>query len=168
MDSVHAGVASVMCSYNRINNTYGCENSKLMNGILKGELDFDGFVLLDWNAQHNLNSANAGLDMLMPLGGSWGQNLTDAVNNGTVSDERVTDMAMRYELLKNLSVSVKLNFSQNCCLVVSCRPGRQRLSRSRFWGEELQRASRSCGRSFYRFEANSNGRCYNWPRTSQE
>lgn len=86
-----------MCSYNRINNTYGCENSKLMNGILKGELNFDGFVLLDWNAQHNLNSANAGLDMLMPLGGSWGQNLTDAVNNGTVSNERITDMAMRYE-----------------------------------------------------------------------
>lgn len=95
MDGVHAGVASVMCSYNRINNTYGCENSKLMNGLLKGELGFDGFVMLDWNAQHNLNSANAGLDMLMPLGGNWGQNLTNAVLNGTVTEDRVTDMAMR-------------------------------------------------------------------------
>ncbi|KAM3439412.1 hypothetical protein MY4824_002687 [Beauveria thailandica] len=95
MDGVHAGVASVMCSYNRINNTYGCENSKLINGLLKGELAFDGFVLLDWNAQHNLNSVNAGLDMLMPMGGSWGQNLTDAVRNGTVSEKRVTDMATR-------------------------------------------------------------------------
>ncbi|KAF5004193.1 hypothetical protein FDECE_9331 [Fusarium decemcellulare] len=95
VDSVKAGVASVMCSYNRINNTYGCENSKLMNGILKSELEFDGFVLLDWNAQHNLNSANAGLDMVMPSGGSWGQNLTDAVENGTVSESRLTDMATR-------------------------------------------------------------------------
>ncbi|EGX93355.1 beta-glucosidase, putative [Cordyceps militaris CM01] len=95
MDGVRAGVASVMCSYNRINNTYGCENSKLMNGLLKGELAFDGFVVLDWNAQHNLNSANAGLDVLMPLGGSWGQNLTEAVRNGTVPEERVTDMATR-------------------------------------------------------------------------
>ncbi|KAI0382705.1 glycoside hydrolase family 3 protein [Hypomontagnella monticulosa] len=95
MDGVKAGVASVMCSYNRINNTYGCENSKLLNGILKDELGFDGFVLLDWNAQHNLQSANAGLDMLMPGGGFWGNNLTQAVNNGSVAEDRVTDMATR-------------------------------------------------------------------------
>lgn len=95
MDGVKAGVASVMCSYNRINNTYGCENSKLMNGILKTELGFDGFVLLDWNAQHKLESANAGLDMLMPGGGFWGNNLTQAVNNGSVAEDRVTDMATR-------------------------------------------------------------------------
>lgn len=95
MDSIKAGVASVMCSYNRVNNTYACENSKLMNGILKEELAFEGFVMLDWNAQHNLDSANAGLDMLMPGGGSWGDNLTAAVHNGTVSDARVTDMATR-------------------------------------------------------------------------
>ncbi|KAI8966260.1 glycoside hydrolase family 3 protein [Daldinia sp. FL1419] len=95
MDGVRAGVASVMCSYNRINGTYGCENSKLMNGVLKTELAFDGFVLLDWNAQHNLQSANAGLDMLMPGGGFWGDNLTEAVRNGSVSEDRVTDMATR-------------------------------------------------------------------------
>ncbi|KAF4436003.1 beta-glucosidase [Fusarium acutatum] len=39
VDSVRAGVASVMCSYNRVNGTYACENSKLMNGLLKTELD---------------------------------------------------------------------------------------------------------------------------------
>ncbi|RSM19568.1 Beta-glucosidase cel3A [Fusarium ambrosium] len=95
VDSVRAGVASVMCSYNRINSTYGCENSKLMNGILKSELSFDGFVLLDWNARHSLSSANAGLDMVMPSGGNWGENLTEAVQNGTISEERITDMATR-------------------------------------------------------------------------
>ncbi|KAI8628788.1 glycoside hydrolase family 3 protein [Xylariaceae sp. FL1651] len=95
IDGVRAGVASVMCSYNRINNTYGCMNSKLMNGVLKTELAFDGFVLLDWNAQHDLNSANAGLDMVMPSRGSFGANLTEAVRNGTVDELRVTDMATR-------------------------------------------------------------------------
>ncbi|SPJ75967.1 probable beta-glucosidase precursor [Fusarium torulosum] len=95
VDSVRAGVASVMCAYNRVNGTYACENSKLMNGILKSELEFDGFVLLDWNAQHNLESANAGLDMVMPMGGFWGENLTQAVENGTVKESRVTDMATR-------------------------------------------------------------------------
>ncbi|KAF7558833.1 hypothetical protein G7046_g5332 [Stylonectria norvegica] len=95
MDGVRAGAGSIMCSYNRINNTYGCENSKLMNGILKTELSFEGFVVLDWNAQHDVNSANAGLDMVMPLGGNWGDNLTAAVNNGSVSENRINDMATR-------------------------------------------------------------------------
>lgn len=94
-DGIRAGAASVMCSYNRVNNTYACENSKLINGVLKGELGFEGFVLLDWNAQHTLNSANAGVDMVMPLGGNWGHNLTEAVRNGTVKEGRVTDMATR-------------------------------------------------------------------------
>lgn len=95
VDGIRAGAASVMCSYNRINSTYGCENDKLMNQILKTELSFSGFVLLDWNAQHNLQSANAGLDMVMPRGGSWGDNLTEAVHNHTISEERLTDMASR-------------------------------------------------------------------------
>ena len=31
--------------------SYGCQNSKLLNGILKTELGFEGFVLSDWEAQ---------------------------------------------------------------------------------------------------------------------
>ncbi|RYP93284.1 hypothetical protein DL770_000573 [Monosporascus sp. CRB-9-2] len=97
MDGVHAGVGSIMCSYNRVNNSYGCQNSKLMNGILKSELSFDGFVVADWNGQHSgVGSALAGLDMVMPLGGYWGDNLTEAVHNGSVPESRVTDMATRY------------------------------------------------------------------------
>ena len=42
-ESVRAGVASVMCSYQMVNNSYACANSKLMNGILKDELGFQGF-----------------------------------------------------------------------------------------------------------------------------
>jgi beta-glucosidase len=43
-DAVHAGVGSAMCSYQRANNSYGCQNSKVMNGLFKGELGFEGFV----------------------------------------------------------------------------------------------------------------------------
>src|SRR5437763_160559 len=46
----HAG--SVMCSYNRINGTYACENPYTLNKILKGQLGFDGFVMSDWNGTH--------------------------------------------------------------------------------------------------------------------
>src|SRR5258708_6373053 len=44
-DAVHAGVGSVMCSYNRLNNSYACQNSKTLNGLLKSELGFQGFVV---------------------------------------------------------------------------------------------------------------------------
>lgn len=50
-DAVHAGAGSIMCSYNRLNNSYSCQNSKLLNGILKTELGFEGFVVSDWGAQ---------------------------------------------------------------------------------------------------------------------
>ena len=47
-DAVKAGVSAVMCSYNRINGTYACENSKTLNGLLKDELGFQGYVMSDW------------------------------------------------------------------------------------------------------------------------
>jgi beta-glucosidase len=45
MDALREGAGSLMCSYQRINNSYGCQNSKLLNGILKEELGFEGFVV---------------------------------------------------------------------------------------------------------------------------
>ena len=67
VDAVRANVASVMCSYNRIDGKYACENKKIMEELLKGELGFKGYVLTDWNALHSTSdSANAGLDMSMP------------------------------------------------------------------------------------------------------
>ncbi|KAI1331071.1 glycoside hydrolase family 3 protein [Xylariaceae sp. FL0255] len=102
-DAVRAGVGAVMCSYNQVNNSYACQNSKMLNGILKGELGFQGFVMSDWSAQHSgVSAALAGLDMTMPgdtgfdTGLSfWGSNLTIAVLNGTIPQYRVDDMAMR-------------------------------------------------------------------------
>lgn len=101
-DSVYANVASVMCSYNKINGTWGCESESVMTDLLKEELGFQGHVLTDWNAQHTTEgSANAGLDMTMP--GSdydgnnrlWGDQLSQAVGSGAVSQDRVDDMVRR-------------------------------------------------------------------------
>ncbi|RAH86226.1 putative beta-glucosidase [Aspergillus japonicus CBS 114.51] len=96
-DAVKAGAGSVMCSYNRINNSYGCQNSKTMNGLLKGELGFQGFVVSDWSAQHTgLASADAGLDMAMPSSEYWDSNqLATAVANGSLAATRLDDMATR-------------------------------------------------------------------------
>lgn len=103
-ESVRAGVASVMCSYQMVNNSYACANSKLMNGILKDELGFQGFVQSDWLAQRSgVASALAGLDMSMPGDGLfwidgkslWGSQLTLAVLNGSVPVSRLNDMVTR-------------------------------------------------------------------------
>jgi beta-glucosidase-like glycosyl hydrolase len=103
-DSVRAGVASVMCSYNQVNNSYACQNSKLMNGVLKDELGFQGFIQSDWLAQRSgVASALAGLDVSMPGDGLlwqdgntlWGPHLTTAVLNGSVPITRLNDMVTR-------------------------------------------------------------------------
>lgn len=106
-DTIKSGVASVMCSYNRINQTYACENSKSLNGLLKDELAFQGYVVSDWQATHSsAESVLAGLDMDMPgyLGSSvngseapsyFGLNLTALVNNGTIPESRLDDMIRR-------------------------------------------------------------------------
>lgn len=102
-DAVRVGVGAIMCSYQQLNNSYACQNSKTLNGLLKSELGFQGFVMSDWQAQHaGVASAVAGLDMSMPgdtvfnSGVSyWGANLTLAVINGTVPEWRIDDMAMR-------------------------------------------------------------------------
>ncbi|KAG2221285.1 hypothetical protein INT45_000198 [Circinella minor] len=104
--AVEAGTASIMCGYNKVNGTYACDSDHLMNTILKDHLDFKGFVMSDWWATHStVNGVNSGLDMTMPGdanadsvtgGGLWyGKNLTDAVERGDVSEERVTDLATR-------------------------------------------------------------------------
>jgi beta-glucosidase len=64
--AVAAGVASIMCSYNRINAQYACGNSGTLQTILRKELGFEGFVTSGWGAIHNVRFINRGLDMEMP------------------------------------------------------------------------------------------------------
>ncbi|RDK45205.1 beta-glucosidase G [Aspergillus phoenicis ATCC 13157] len=105
--AVRAGVSSVMCAYSKINGSYACENPKTLNGILKEELGFPGYVMSDWGAtMSGVQAIESGLDMTMPgaLMGSgrttwgfslFGGNLTQAVENGTLSMSRVNDMVLR-------------------------------------------------------------------------
>lgn len=104
MDAVRANVASVMCSYNKVNGSWACESDALLNKLLKEELGFPGHVLSDWNAQHTtIKSAVSGLDMTMPGSdfnsprGSifWGKHLEAAVANGSVPESRLDDMVTR-------------------------------------------------------------------------
>ncbi|KAK5110886.1 hypothetical protein LTR85_000696 [Meristemomyces frigidus] len=96
-DAVRAGAGAIMCSYNQLNGSSACQNSKALNGVLKGELGFQGLVVGDWGAQESgLASAEAGLDMALPSSTYWENgNLTLMVANGSLAQSRLDDMATR-------------------------------------------------------------------------
>ena len=70
--AVKAGVASIMCSYNRVNGAFACGNEQTLTTILRDQIGFKGFMTSDWGAVHAVNFINAGLDMEMPGVGMGG------------------------------------------------------------------------------------------------
>ncbi len=64
--TIRAGVASIMCSYNKVNGTFACGNADTLKTILRDELGFKGFVTSDWGGVHNVHFINQGLTMEMP------------------------------------------------------------------------------------------------------
>ncbi len=91
---------TVMCSYNRINGTYASRNEYLLRKILKEEWGFEGVVVSDWGAVHDIfEPVAAGLDLEMPGPTRYfGHLLESAVHNWQV-DEKLVDEAVRRMLL---------------------------------------------------------------------
>ncbi|RQT39596.1 glycoside hydrolase family 3 C-terminal domain-containing protein [Burkholderia contaminans] len=90
---------SVMCSYNRLNGAYACENPHLLNDVLKNEWGFQGQVQSDWGATHSTAAAiNAGLDEEEDVGSTvylTPAAVKQAIANGSVSTARLDDMVRR-------------------------------------------------------------------------
>ena len=105
--AVDAGVGSVMCAFNRVNDTFSCQNHGALQSLLKDDGGFRGWVVTDWGAQHDLiPSANGGLDQEM----EWVENANHtrygqpgfanaeflaALQNGSIPMSRLDDMATR-------------------------------------------------------------------------
>ena len=88
--------AGVMCSYNRVNGDFACENQYVLTDVLKKEWGFKGFVLSDWEATHStVKAALAGLDQEQPGDGYFGAPLKKAVQDGQVPMARLDDMVHR-------------------------------------------------------------------------
>jgi beta-glucosidase len=90
----------VMCSYNKVNGDWACENDYLLNQLLKKTWGFKGVVMSDWNATHSTaKAAMAGLDCEQPGGPAerarFGDALKKAVEAGEVPMSRIDDMAQR-------------------------------------------------------------------------
>ena len=99
IETGHPG--SVMCSYNRLNAVYACENDWLLDRVLKRDWRYKGFVMSDWGAVHSAaKSALAGLDQ-ESAGETFDKEvyfnkpLRAAVTSGEVPQSRIDDMARR-------------------------------------------------------------------------
>ncbi|MDF2630775.1 MAG: beta-glucosidase, partial [Symbiobacteriaceae bacterium] len=88
---------TVMCAYNRVNGTYASQHDYLLNQILKGEWGYDGPVISDWGANHEIyESVKGGLDLEMPGPPKYfGRLLLDAVRKWQVAPEVIDNAARR-------------------------------------------------------------------------
>ena len=91
---------SIMCSYNRLNGDYACENDFLLNTTLKQAWHYKGYVMSDWGAAHStVEAAKAGLDQQsgwpFDVSPYFGEALREAVTDGHVPQARLDDMVSR-------------------------------------------------------------------------
>jgi beta-glucosidase len=78
--------AAVMCSYNRVNGDFACENKWLLTDVLKKSFQFPGFVLSDWGGTHSTEKASAaGLDHEQPGRFWFSDKYKAAVDAGAIS-----------------------------------------------------------------------------------
>ena len=88
--------AAVMCSYNRVNGDFACENKWLLTDVLKKDWKFPGFVLSDWGGTHSTEKASAaGLDNEEPGHFFFGDRFKAAVDAGKISTAELDDHVHR-------------------------------------------------------------------------
>ena len=91
-----ANPAAVMCSYNRINGDFGCENPYTLRDVLEKEWGFKGFVISDWGGTHSTEKASAaGLDQEQPMADFFGSKLKEAVEAGRLPLSEIDEHARR-------------------------------------------------------------------------
>ena len=105
-NAIEAGAQNIMVSYSSWNGLKMHAHEYLLTQVLKNEWGFEGFLISDWMALSQLSTdpyesivlaINAGLDMIMvPFDyKEFIRLLTQAVNNGDVSIDRLNDAVAR-------------------------------------------------------------------------
>lgn len=91
-----AHLGAVMCSYNKINGEYSCQNAHTLRTVLKGQLHFTGFVMTDFGALHDtLTGLSGGTDMETGTSTFYDGALLAAVQSGQASVAQVDEAVLR-------------------------------------------------------------------------
>ncbi len=98
---------AIMTAYNKINGIFASTNYDLLMGILRGEWDYEGIVMTDWNPcanpQEHVHACN---DLIMP--GRFRKQIVEGLENGNVKKEEAQLCATRL-----LKLILKTNYKQN-------------------------------------------------------
>ena len=85
-----------MCAYNKVSSIWCSENKQLLTEILRDEWGYDGYVVSDWGAVHDICKAVcAGLDLQMPKNPNIVEQLKSGIENGKISMEDIDRAVMR-------------------------------------------------------------------------
>jgi beta-glucosidase len=104
---IEGGALNIMGAYNRLNDTFMCENKWMLTDILRKEWGFKGFVLSDFGngTQSTVPSALSGLNVEMHGTKYYGDKMIAAVKNGEL-DESVIDQLLREKLWVMFSMGI--------------------------------------------------------------
>jgi beta-glucosidase len=108
-----AGVSTLMTSFSDLNGVPATGNSYILDDVLRGEWDFDGFVVSDWDSVRQLQihglteddresalvAAMAGVDMEM-AGDAYSNHLQGHVEEGSVSEAQIDAAVIRILRIK--------------------------------------------------------------------
>jgi beta-glucosidase len=109
--AIKAGVGSIMVSFSSLNGEKMHGHNRMITGVLKGELGFEGIVVSDWDGIEDLpgdytqkveRSVNAGIDMFM-ISSKFREfipALKAAVEEGRVPMARIDDAVRRILAIK--------------------------------------------------------------------
>lgn len=87
---------SVMCAYNKIDSVWCAENKYILKDILKDEWGYEGIVLSDWGAVHDINrSVYAGLDMQMPRNRNIVAQLKKGLEQNIITEDDIDSAVSR-------------------------------------------------------------------------
>ncbi len=89
--------ATIMVSYNKINGVYACENSYIMQQVMRKEVGYEGFFISDWTGVSNpLASIKAGLNVEMPER-NYGPNFYElAYKEGKIKEDDLNELLRYY------------------------------------------------------------------------
>lgn len=107
----NAQPTTLMGSYNKINGTITCRNSKIIKDILRDEWGFKGALISDWGAALNIPECiKAGLDLAMPDScGYQTMLLQNAFKEGSLTEEQINRSCLKViELVTKLADNPKI------------------------------------------------------------
>ena len=102
--ALNTGAATVMTAFNEINGIPATGNKYLLKDVLRDELEFDGFVVSDWDSVTEMSThgfaknekhaaelaANAGMDMEM-TSKAYENHLKNLINEGKVAEQELDE-----------------------------------------------------------------------------